>query len=276
MMIDTHTHLYYTGRMPGERLGISPQQLVDKMNENGIARSVVLPIESPEVGTCICMTETVIEAARTFPERIIPFIHVDPRMPRSDEVVEYLYNSCDLIKGFGETVTGLPVHDPLHKKLYAKCSDLGLPFVFYGSSYSNFDEVGLPGLESCLQEFPDLIMIGHGARWWNAISADDDASCGYPDTPIVPGGAADRLLQEYDNMYADISAGSGYNAVSRDPEFTQGFIERNWRKILFATDYLSAWQEQPQVQWMRETPMADEHRAAISEGNARRIMRLEN
>ncbi len=275
-MIDTHTHLHYTGRIPGERIGVSAEQLVDKMNENGIAKSVVLPIESPEVGTCICMTETVIEAALKYPERLIPFIHVDPRMPRSEQVIEHFCNTCDLIKGFGETVDGLPIDDPLHKKIYAKCSDLGLPLVFYGSSYSNFDEVGLPRLESCLQEFPDLIFIGHGPRWWNAISADDDASCGYPDTPVVAGGAADRLLQEYDNMHADISAGSGYNAMSRDPEFTQGFLERNWRKILFATDYLSAGQEQPQIQWLRETPMAEEHREAIAEGNARRILRLDS
>ncbi len=275
-MIDTHTHLHYTGRIPGERLGISAEQLIDKMNENGIARSVVLPIESPEVGTSICMTETVIEAALKYPERLIPFVHVDPRMPNAEDVIDHFCRTCSLIKGFGETVDGLPIDDPLHKKIYAKCSDLGLPLIFYGSSYSNFDEVGLPRLEKCLQEFPDLIFIGHGPRWWNAISADDDASCGYPNTPVVEGGAADRLLQEYDNMHADISAGSGYNAMSRDPDFTQGFIERNWRKILFATDYLYAGQDLPQIEWMRETPMADEHRQAIAEGNARRVLKLDD
>ncbi len=274
-MIDTHTHIHYTGRVPGERHGISPEQLVDKMNERGIDKSVVLPIESPEVGTCICMTETVIAAALKYPERLIPFVHVDPRMPRSAEIIQHFADTCRLVRGFGETVTGIPVDDPLHKIIYAKCSDLGFPLVFYGSSYSNFDDAGLPRLESCLREFPDLIFIGHGPRWWNAISGDDDASCGYPTTPITPGGGADRLLQEYDNMHADISSGSGFNAMTRDPEFTRGFIERNWGKLLFATDYLHSGQELGQVEWIRETPMADKHREAISEDNAKRILKLE-
>ncbi len=118
------------------------------------------------------------------------------------------------------------------------------------------------------------MLIGHGPRWWEAISADDDGSCSYPKTPVVKGGVADRFLQEYDNMYADISAGSGYNAMTRDLEFTQGFIERNCLKLLFATDYLCAGHEVGHVKWMRETPMKEERRAAISEGNARRILRL--
>jgi predicted TIM-barrel fold metal-dependent hydrolase len=63
--------------------------------------------------------------------------------------------------------------------------------------------------------------------------------------------------------------------MARDPDFTQGFIERNWRKILFATDYLYAGQDLPQVRWIRETPMAEEHREAIAERNARRVLKLD-
>ncbi|MEA3402425.1 MAG: amidohydrolase family protein [Armatimonadota bacterium] len=274
-MIDTHTHIHYDGRIPGERVGIGPDQLVDSMNRNGIDMSVVLPIESPEVVTSICMTETVIEAALRYPERLIPFVHVDPRMPRAETVIRHFAATCSLVRGFGELVDGLPIDHERHKLIYATCSDLGLPVIFYGSSYSNFDDTDFSGLESCLREFPDLIFIGHGPRWWNGISADDDGSCGYPDTPVVEGGSADRLLQDYDNMYADISAGSGYNAMTRDPDFTQGFIERNWRKIMFATDYLYVGQELGQLEWIRETPMAQEHRQAIAEGNARRVLSLD-
>ena len=77
-------------------------------------------------------------------------------------------------------------------------------------------------------------------------------------------------------MYADISAGSGYVAMTRDGEFTQAFIRRNWRKLLFATDYLTAGHEMGHVTWMLETPMDEAHRAAIAEGNARRILRLDD
>ena len=56
----------------------------------------------------------------------------------------------------------------------------------------------------------------------------------------MPGGAVDRLLQEYPNVYADLSAGSAYNALTRDPDFTPGFLERNWQKLCFGTDVLRA------------------------------------
>lgn len=270
-----HTHIHYAGRIPGERTGLTADQIVEEMDRIGIDMSVVSPIESPEVTSSICMTETVIEAAERFPQRLIPFIHVDPRTPRCIDVIEHLYQSCELVGGFGETVDGLPIDHDRHRLIYSKCSELGLPVMFYGSSYSNFDDVGLPGLEACLQEFQDLIFIARGPRWWNAISADDDGSCRYPDGEVIRGGAADRLLQEYDNIYADISGGSGHNALTRDPEFTPGFITRNWRKLLFSTDYLSEGQRRPQIAWIRETPMDEDHRAAIADGNARRILKLD-
>lgn len=274
-MIDTHTHLNYVGRIPGERIGITAEQLVDTMNRHGIDKSVVLPIESPEVCTRLCTTETVLEAAYRFPERLVPLIQVDPRMPSADRVIRHFAANYDLVRGFGELVDGLSIDDERRRLIYKTCSELGLPVIFYGSSYSSFDDVGLPRLESMLRAYPDLIFIGHGPRWWNAISADDDGSCGYPTTPVVPGGAADRLLQEYPNMYADLSAGSGYNAITRDPEFTQGFIARNWEKLMFATDYLHVGQEPGQIAWIRETPMDEKHRAAIAEGNAKRVFKLE-
>lgn len=270
-MIDTHTHIHYDGRIPGERVGITADQLVDMMNRHGIDRSVVLPIESPEVVTSICTTEMVLEAAYRYPERLVPLIHVDPRMPRADRVIRHFAGAHSIIRGFGELVDGLSIDDDRRQVIYATCQELGLPVIFYASRSSSLDDVGLPRLEEMLQAYPDLIFIGHGPRWWNAISDDDDGSCGYPDTPVVEGGAADRLLQEYENMYADISAGSGFNAMTRDPDFTQGFIERNWRRIMFATDYLHAGQELGQIEWIWQTPMADEHRAAIAEGNARRV-----
>jgi predicted TIM-barrel fold metal-dependent hydrolase len=53
-----------------------------------------------------------------------------------------------------------------------------------------------------------------------------------------------------------------------------GFIERHWRRLLWGTDYCLVYQETPQVQWVRELPVSDEVRAAITDGNARRLLRL--
>ena len=44
------------------------------------------------------------------------------------------------------------------------------------------------------------------------------------------------MLRRY-RPYADISAGSGLRALSRDLEYTQVFARRHWRQLLFGTDF---------------------------------------
>ena len=39
---------------------------------------------------------------------------------------------------------------------------------------------------------------------------------GYPKTRISPGGALDRLFDAHKNLWGDLSAGSGANAIGRD------------------------------------------------------------
>ena len=54
--------------------------------------------------------------------------------------------------------------------------------------------------------------------------------------PIKPGGVTDRFLGEYPNLYADLSANSGNNLLTRDPEFAARFIERHQNKLMFGSD----------------------------------------
>ncbi len=81
-------------------------------------------------------------------------------------------------------------------------------------------------------------IIGHAQTWWANISAecsaarDDAVSQGAGQT----GGLLDRLLSEYPNLYADLSAGSGYGALTRDEDFTSRFLERHPRQLLFGSD----------------------------------------
>jgi predicted TIM-barrel fold metal-dependent hydrolase len=82
-------------------------------------------------------------------------------------------------------------------------------------------------------------------------------------------------MAEYDNLWADLSAGSGYNALNRDPGFTPGFLDRHWRKLLFGTDVVWPGQPLPIVQWMKTVDLPADRRQAIMSGNARRLLRLE-
>ena len=273
-MIDIHTHLHVTGRLPGEAPPLTVEQLIDRMNREGVDQSCLLPCESPEVANRGFIHEEAFAAYQRYPERLILFISPDPRNAGYVRLIDHWVATYD-VKGYGELKNGLAFDDPLHKQIYARCNDLGLPLLFHSDPVLCWDEVGLPRLEACLQEFPKVNFISHGPGWWAAISADDDRSGGYPKGPIKPTGAADRLLGEHENLYADISAGSGYNALTRDPDFTVGFLERHWRKLLFGTDYLRPGQELRQFEWLRTAPLSDEQREAIADGNARRILRLE-
>jgi predicted TIM-barrel fold metal-dependent hydrolase len=45
------------------------------------------------------------------------------------------------------------------------------------------------------------------------------------------------MLDTYPNLYCDISAGSGCNALSRDLEFTKKFLVNYQDRILYGRDY---------------------------------------
>ena len=272
-MIDFHVHMgnLYREGYP-KKPPLTVHQVVNWMDREGIDLAVLLPLESPEGSWGYFLTEEAVEARNLYPERLIAFVNVDPRYPCAAQFIDHFVtrHGC---KGFGEHVNGLAFDDPRNKVIYAKCDEYALPIVLDIDSKLCYDDPGLPRLESCLKEFPNVKWCGHGEAFWSAISAEDPRS-GYPKGPVKPGGAVDRLLAEYDNLYADLSAGSGYNAMTRDPDFSRGFIERHWRKLLWGTDIVGVGQDLPQVAWIRSLDISEEVRTAIADGNARRLLGL--
>ena len=93
-------------------------------------------------------------------------------------------------------------------------------------------------LETYLKRYKKVRIIGHAQTWWANISANVPPATEslYPTGPVEAGGLLDQLLSDYPNLYADMSAGSGFNALSRDREFTAGFIERHPQQMLFGSD----------------------------------------
>lgn len=75
---------------------------------------------------------------------------------------------------------------------------------------------------------------------------------GYPKGPVTPGGRLIELLRTYDNLWGDISAGSGNNALVRDKEFGFRFLEEFQDRLLFGTDICMPGQQVPQGETMRE------------------------
>lgn len=273
-MIDFHVHI---GRLARARrravYDLAPQQLIERMDREGIEKSVLLPLESPEAISGWFLTEDAIAARDLYPERLIAFMSLDPRNSRVDEIFDMFFEDYGCM-GFGELKNGLAFDDERHQVIYARCHDHGLPLVFHSGTALCYDEVGLPRLESMLQRYPGCIFCGHGPGFWMAISGDDDRRGSHVKGPIAPGGAVDRLLGEYDNLYAIFDAGSGYNALTRDPAFTPGFLERHHGKLLFGTDYLKAFQPLPQVDWLAQADIPAQWRQQMACGNAERLLGL--
>ena len=53
---------------------------------------------------------------------------------------------------------------------------------------------------------------------------------------MTAGGLTDRYLSDYPNAYADMSAGSGLNALTRDEDHAREFLRRHQDKILYGSD----------------------------------------
>ena len=65
---------------------------------------------------------------------------------------------------------------------------------------------------------------------------------------MTPGGRFPEMLRKHRNLWGDISAGSGNNALVRDPEFGWRFMEEFQDQLLFGTDICGPGQETPQVE----------------------------
>ena len=261
MIIDLHTHITFE-KFPefSTGMGLKPfkaKTLLFRMDMEGIDKSVVLPLANPEnvdvVG--VAGNQDVLAACKRHPGRLIPFCNIDPRAmynsPKSDlGRLMKIYKDLGC-KGIGEVCANLPITHPLYKNLFRHAGTQELPVLFHLTGqdcgvYGVIDKFHLPGLEESLREFPDTIFIGHAMAFWSEI----DSGLRRKDRDIYPKGALKgkgrlwELLDKYPNLYGDLSAGSGFNAISRDPEMGCKFLQQFHRKLFFGTDRFTS-RDQP-------------------------------
>jgi predicted TIM-barrel fold metal-dependent hydrolase len=262
-MIDIHTHLGRSAR-PGEP-AMSEGELLRQMDRLGIEKAVVLARGvSPECSFFHFTNEMVLDACRRHADRFIPFCKLDPRNGRNSPetdfswvIEEYKAAGC---KGVGEVSAQLYFDDPLCINMFRQCGDAGLPVLFhlvaqvsYGL-YGLADDIRLPRIERVLQALPGTIFIGHAMAFWAEVASnvEEETRGDYPSGPVDGPGRVPELLEKYPNLYGDLSAGSGFNAISRDPEFGYRFLEDCRDKLLFGTDICNVNQEVPIVPWLNE------------------------
>lgn len=275
--IDIHTHIGQTWNHTGL---LTAEALLKWMDEHEVGQACVLPLVSPESSGYLITVDYVLEQTKPYRDRLIPFCCIDPRTSYTQGRHGLRYIIKKWIdagaKGFGEHKPGVPFDHPRSQEIYTICNEMKLPLIFHlegGKEPRNWDKPGLPAVEAMLKAFPDVKFIGHGPGWWASISGDvDEKLAGYPNKPVTPGGAIDRLMDAYPNIYGDLSAGSGNNGLARDLEFAKGFIERRQDRLMFGTDYLSPGQEVPQFTTLPKLNLSAEIQAKIFRDNARRII----
>lgn len=276
--VDMHTHL---GQTWNTTEILTAEVLLRWMDAHNIAQAIVLPLINPEASSYPLTTDFVLAETKAHRDRLIPFCSIDPRTSYQKGragLIDMLRRYIDAgVKGFGEHKPGIPFADDRNMRIFDACGEVGLPLLFHLDNLRNTDKPGLPGLEKVLQKNPHCNFIGHGPGWWASISGNLQQKDlgGYPKGKTDSGGAIDRLMEKYPNIYGDLSAGSGANSIGRDLKFGREFLLRRQDRIMFGTDFLAPGQAVPQFDLFEsqlELPEAVQNK--IFRDNARNLLKL--
>ena len=251
--IDIHVHTIAEKgilRPRGDTLA-TPEELFEMYDQLGVEKAVLLPIVSPEGQFDGNTNREILGIVRQYPDRFYWFCNIDPRQGDNSETTDFAqmlaYYKEQGAAGLGEVTANLPMDDPRLEKLFAACEQLNMPVTIHigdlGGDYGLVDSLGLPKLERLLQKFPKLILLGHSQKFWSEISADvtEEIRGKAPRGPVIPGGRIPELMRRYPNLCGDLSAGSGCNAMMRDPDFGYTFMEEFQDRLFYGTDICSPW-----------------------------------
>jgi len=156
-------------------------------------------------------SEETLVLAKSYP-KIKPFCQVDYATPEC--IGRYVDKGC---VGIGEIKLNLPLNDSKLLKVFKIAKDYDLPVVVhttdkycYATHYNQFKEVLDIGAN----------IIFHGWGWWNLLQ------CGLMQT----------IIEDFSNVYMDISANSGYRILDEGIGVSKLLEEHNDR-LLYGTDF---------------------------------------
>jgi predicted TIM-barrel fold metal-dependent hydrolase len=295
MIIDVHAHVYAFPKLrprPDATPFMSAAEQIALMDAKGVDRAVILPIASPIPGAEPQSVGEVLHVCAAFPGRFIPFCNVEPRLGKRPERItpqDFLWplqQYSDLgCKGLGEITARIPFDDPTMLALFAACEQVGFPVTFHTTtpetdSYGLIDEIGLPRFERVLRQFGRLVFLGHSQAFWSEMGGGltPEEKVGYPAGPVKPGGRLPELFRRYPNLHGDLSAGSGLNALCRDPAHAYRFIEEFQDQLLLGLDYCSVRNDMQHIEWLKAARDAGNIRTEVCEKilwrNAARVLGL--
>ncbi|WP_127583822.1 amidohydrolase family protein [Paenibacillus koleovorans] len=252
MIIDSHNHPNY--------LGYSTEKILADMAENNIDRTWLLTLETPEheyspayhritrgnkdgpIPFASCL-----ESFKQAPDKFVLAYAPDPRHPHAIDKLEAaieLYN----VRVCGEIMLRMMYDNWDAIALFQVCGKRGLPVIVevnYGAgSDGRFPNRpgywyggGIDAFERAIAQCADTSFLGHGPGFWSHISKDEGyKSSDYPRGEVLPGGKVVEMMRQYPNLYCDLSAYSGLNALKRDVGFTKEFLLEFQDRILYGRD----------------------------------------
>ena len=219
-ILDIHAHL---------RQGLDAN--IVHMDGCGLTKAVLLA-RSPAV-------EQIKSIQAKYPGRFVWSASADITKPDAAEVLTKAVK--DGAQGFGELKFHVEADGPELQRMYALAAELNVPILVHFQEVPHFEgegvwSTGFKRFAAMLKKYPKTKFIGHADAFWANVSADYAEQESYPSGPIKRGGITDKLLGDYGNLFGDLSANSGNNALSRDAEFTADFLARHQNKLVFGSD----------------------------------------
>lgn len=255
MIIDVHNHPDWCGH--------NLEKFIKNMDMYGIDKTWLLSWEAPHdeydpqyLSKCPTLNapwgpipfERCISYMERAPERFILGYAPDPRRP---DAISRLSAAIDIygVKVYGELKIRMMFDNPDAIRMYRFCGEKGLPVLVHidyefdlGANAwprpNYWYGGGIEPFERAVAACPETIFIGHAPGFWAHISNDDLYNKeAYPKTKVIPGGKLIDMLNRYPNLYCDMSAGSGCNALKRDPDFAVWFLNEYQDRVLYGRDY---------------------------------------
>lgn len=236
LIIDIHQHTGYVGR--------TDEQLLAHQKNMGVTQTILLPSGHPaEVASthmgksnglaAQCLpNETCYRIAQERPGEYFFFANEVPELPDArKEIEKYLKLGA---KGVGEVKYNIDVESPAFDVLAGVARDYAVPMLchFQVGMYNH----GFDRFWRVLEKYHRTKFIGHAQTMWTNISKVVEVKNLYPKSDVEAGGLTDQYLRNYENFYADISAGSGLNSLLRDEPRARAFLHRHQDKIMYGSD----------------------------------------
>jgi predicted TIM-barrel fold metal-dependent hydrolase len=236
-VIDIHQHTDYHG--------LTTDQLVAHQRTMGITTTILLPAGHPvSYGSThygvsnglqakATPNEACYKVAQQYPQEFLFGANEVPDVPGAvDEIEKYLKLGAPII---GELKFNVECDSPEMQKIYELAQAYEVPVLMHWQF--NMYNRGFDRFYKMLEKYPRVNFIGHSQTWWANIDKNhQNQNILYPKGKVTAGGLTDRYLQDYPNMYGDLSAGSGLNALTRDEAHTREFFRRHQDKLLYGSD----------------------------------------